>query len=128
MQYSEAYTECPFNCHVAMPCTPFEQIGINILGQFSLSADWNKWVIVVTHYSRRYADIHAIPRATASEVAQFFMRYIVLRYGAHSRVVTDRGTAFMAQLVKKVFVLSNTRHRKTTAYPPPNERAYQAAA
>lgn len=100
------------------PHKPFDQVGMDILGPFPLSSDGNKWVIVATDYLTRYAETQAIPRATASEVAQFFMCHIVLRHGAPSTVITDRGTAFTAQLIDEVFRLSNTRHRTTTAYHP----------
>lgn len=98
------------------PRAPFDQVGMDIIGLFPLSADSNKWVIVSTDYLTRYAETQAIPRATASEVAQFFTRHIVLWHGAPSTVITDRGTAFTAQMMDEVFDLSNTRHRKTTAY------------
>lgn len=59
-------------------CMPFDQAGMDILGPFPLSADGNKWVIIATDYLTPYAETQAIPRATASEVAQFFMRHLVV--------------------------------------------------
>lgn len=91
---------------------------MDFLGPFPLSSAGNKWIIVATDYLTRYAETMAVPRATSSEVAQFFMTQIVLRHGAPSYVITDRGKAFTARLLEEVFQLSQTHHRKTTAYHP----------
>lgn len=100
------------------PRTPFDQVGMDLLGPFPLSSSGNKWIIVATDYLTRYAETKALPKGTASEVAQFFTESVVLRHGAPSCVITDRGTAFTARLLEKVFQLSCTTHRKTTAYHP----------
>lgn len=42
----------------------------------------------------------------------------MLRHGAPTIVITDRGTAFTAQLIQEVLQLSCTSHRRTTAYHP----------
>lgn len=100
------------------PGKPFDQVGMDLLGPFPLSSSGNRWIIVATDYLTRYAETKALPRGTASEVAQFFIQGIVLRHGAPSHVITDRGKAFTAQLIEDVFKLSCTTHRRTTAYHP----------
>lgn len=103
---------------ITPPRAPFDRIGMDLLGPFPLSSAGNKWIVVATDYLTRYAETRALQRATASDVAQFFIDQIVLRHGAPSCVITDRGTAFTAQLIDDVFKLSYTNHRKTTAYHP----------
>lgn len=60
------------------------------------------------------------------EVARFFVHEILLRHGAPAVLITDRGTAFTAQLMQQILHYSNTSHRRTTAYHPqtngPTER------
>lgn len=75
-------------------------------------------VVVATDYLSRYAETKALSRGTAAEVAKFFIENIVLRHGAPSRIITDRGTSFTAQLMQETLELSRTTHRKTTAYHP----------
>lgn len=103
---------------VQVPQTPFDQIGMDLLGPLPTSAAGNRWVIVATDYLTRYAETKAIPRGTAAEVAQFFIENVVLRHGAPAVVITDRGTAFTAALLHHILTLSGTAHRKTTAYHP----------
>lgn len=100
------------------PAKPFEQIGMDLLGPFPLSASGNKWIVVATDYLTRYAETKPLSRGTAAEVAKFFIENIVLRHGAPSRIVTDRGTPFTAHLMQETLELSRTTHRKTTAYHP----------
>lgn len=103
---------------VRPPCSPFEQVGMDLLGPFPKSSADNRWIVVATDYLTRYCETQAVQRATASDVANFFVKNIVLRHGAPSVVITDRGTAFTAQLVRDILQLSGTTHRTATAYHP----------
>ncbi|KAM7297632.1 hypothetical protein ISCGN_022783 [Ixodes scapularis] len=86
---------------------------------WSFSADpGNRWIIVATDYLTRYAETKALPSGTAVEVAKFFIESIVLRHGAPEVLITDRGSSFMAQLTQEILRLSDTSHRRTTAYHP----------
>lgn len=100
------------------PCRPFQQIGMDLLGPFPTSAFGNKWIVVATDYLTRYAETKALPKGSASEVAKFFVENIVLRHGAPEVLITDRGTAFTADLTQAILAYSQTNHRRTTAYHP----------
>lgn len=103
---------------VQVPSLPFQQVGMDLLGPFPTSTTGNKWIIVATDYLTRYAETKALARATALDVAQFFLTRIVLRHGAPTVLITDRGTAFTAQLLQAVLNLSGTSHRKASSYHP----------
>ncbi|GFT46072.1 transposon Ty3-I Gag-Pol polyprotein [Trichonephila clavipes] len=66
---------------------PFHRIG-NLLGRFPKSAHGNKWIIVCTDYSTRYAITKALPTAEVDEIAKFLLEEIVL--GAPRVIITDR--------------------------------------
>ncbi|GFU51135.1 retrovirus-related Pol polyprotein from transposon 17.6 [Trichonephila clavipes] len=61
---------------------PFHRIGIDLLGRFPKSAHGNKWIIVCTDYSTRYAITKVLPTAEVAEIAKFLLEEIVLRHGA----------------------------------------------
>ena len=103
---------------VEPPRAPFQQVGMDLIGPFPKSSAGNRWIIVATDYLTRYCETRALPRGTASDVADFFIHAVVLRHGAPAVVLTDRGTAFTAQLLEEVMTLSGTVHRRTTAYHP----------
>ncbi|GFT75399.1 hypothetical protein TNCV_3393951 [Trichonephila clavipes] len=78
---------------------PFHRIGIDLLGRFPKSAHGNKWIIVCTDYSTRYAITKALPTAEVDEIAKFLLEEIVLRHGAPRVVITDRGAVFRSRLI-----------------------------
>lgn len=100
------------------PTTPFQQVGMDLLGPFPKSNAHNRWIIIATDYLTRYAESKALPSGTTAEIAAFFIQSIVLRHGAPKVLITDRGSAFRSQLTQDILRLSNTTHRQTTAYHP----------
>ncbi|GFV66162.1 retrovirus-related Pol polyprotein from transposon 17.6 [Trichonephila clavipes] len=97
---------------------PFHRIGIDLLGRFPKSAHGNKWIIVCTDYSTRYAITKALPTAEVDEIAKFLLEEIVLRHGVPRVIITDRGAVFRSRLVSSLVDLCNIDHRFTTAYHP----------
>ncbi|GFX80562.1 retrovirus-related Pol polyprotein from transposon 412 [Trichonephila clavipes] len=98
--------------------SPFHRIEIDLLGRFPKSAHGNKWIIVCTDYSTRYAITKALPTAEVDEIAKFLLEEIVLRHGAPRVIITDRGAVFRSRLVSSLVDLCNIDHRFTTAYHP----------
>ncbi|GFV66107.1 transposon Ty3-I Gag-Pol polyprotein [Trichonephila clavipes] len=86
--------------------------------RFPKSAHGNKWIIVCTDYSTRYAITKALPTAEVDEIAKFLLEEIVLRHGAPRVIITDRGAVFRSRLVSFLVDLCNIDHRFTTAYHP----------
>ncbi|GFU01215.1 transposon Tf2-8 polyprotein [Trichonephila clavipes] len=78
---------------------PFHRIGIDLLGRFPKSAHGNKWIIVCTDYSTRYAITKALPTVEVDEIAKFLLEEIVLRHGAPRVIITDRGAVFRSRLI-----------------------------
>ncbi|GFX79289.1 transposon Ty3-I Gag-Pol polyprotein [Trichonephila clavipes] len=93
---------------------PFHRIGIDLLGEISKSAHGNKWIIVCTDYSTRYAITKALPTAEVDEIAKFLKK---LSWSS-SKIITDRGAVFRSRLVSSLVDLCNIDHRFTTAYHP----------
>ncbi|GFT99792.1 transposon Ty3-I Gag-Pol polyprotein [Trichonephila clavipes] len=76
--------ECTEMSFVPIPpaIAPFHRIGIDLLGRFPKSAHGNKWIIVCTDYSTRYAITKALPTAEVAEIAKVLLEEIVFRHGA----------------------------------------------
>ncbi|GFX80805.1 transposon Tf2-9 polyprotein [Trichonephila clavipes] len=112
--------ECTEMSFVPIPpaIAPFHRIGIDLLGRFPKSAHGNKWIIVCTDYSTRYATTKALPTAEVDEIAKFLLEEIVLRHGAPRVIITDRGAVFRSRLVSSLVDLCNIDHRFTTTYHP----------
>lgn len=95
---------------------PFERVGIDLLGPFPRSAKGMKYIIVATEYCTRYAITAALPDATAVEVADFFVKSIVTKFGAPRELLSDRGRQFTSAIMTEVLSLLNTKSILTTAY------------
>ena len=52
---------------------PFEKIGLDLIGPFSLSSFGNRHVIIVVDYFTKWVIAKAVPKATAVEVVDFFV-------------------------------------------------------
>ncbi|GFV59312.1 transposon Tf2-9 polyprotein [Trichonephila clavipes] len=119
-QRRKSVTQRPPGRLVPIPpaIAPFHRIGIDLLGRFPKSAHGNKWIIVCTDYSTRYAITKALPTAEVDEIAKFLLEEIVLRHGAPRVIITDRGAVFRSRLVSSLVDLCNIDHRFTTAYHP----------
>ncbi|GFV02713.1 transposon Ty3-I Gag-Pol polyprotein [Trichonephila clavipes] len=122
--YARDFTgrECTEMSFVPIPpaIAPFHRIGIDLLGRFPKSAHGNKWIIVCTDYSTRYAITKALPTAEVDEIAKFLLEEIVLRHGAPRVIITDRGAVFRSRLVFSLVDLCNIDHRFINGVSSPN--------
>lgn len=97
---------------------PFAKIGIDLLGRFPLTNEKNRWVIVCTDYLTRFTVTKATPTGEAIEIAKFLVEEIILKHGAPREIISDRGRAFMSNLISEINALCRTAHLLTTAYHP----------
>lgn len=100
------------------PHSPFEVVGIDLLGPLPMSASQNNWIIVAIDHLTRYVETKALATATAPDVATFLLNQILLRHGAPRILISDRGSSFMSSTIEALLNASNITHRTTTAYHP----------
>jgi hypothetical protein len=86
-----------------------------LLGRFPITRDGHRWIIVCTDYLTRFAVTKALAKAEATEVAKFMVEEIILKHGAPTVMISDRGRSFLANIVKDINQLCQTSHRLTTA-------------
>lgn len=103
---------------VSPPSTPFEQVGIDLLGPFPRSTDGNRWVIVCVDHLTRYCETAALPSATAKDVSIFLLFQVILRHGPPRIVISDRGRQFTADVVEETLRLCSSSFRHSTPYHP----------
>lgn len=92
---------------ITPPTSPFQQIGMDLLGPFPPSTQRNLWIIVGTNCLKRYVETKALQSRIAVKVSKLFIEFIVLRNGAHKVLITDLGLLFMAQLMREILLLSH---------------------
>ena len=82
--------------------TPFQRVGIDILGPFRRSKAGKTVIIVATDYATRWAETKALPSGKAEPVAKFILENIIARHGAPRYLLSDRGQTFRSELVQQL--------------------------
>ncbi|RWS23655.1 gag-pol fusion protein-like protein, partial [Leptotrombidium deliense] len=108
----------PGLCEPIVPNEPFMMVGIDFEGPLPITDNGNKYIIVLTDYATRYAETKATRTSTAAEVSEFLAVNVICRHGAPRQLLSDRGTAFLAEVVEKLLLCVGTEHLRTTAYHP----------
>ncbi|KZS05277.1 TE: Gypsy retrotransposon integrase 1-like protein [Daphnia magna] len=96
--------------------SPFQKVGIGLLGPFPLSTKGNKMIIVAVDYLTKWVELKAMPTGKADDVAEFFVNPILLRHGAPEQIITDRGKYFTSDLTQAVVKKLHTNHKITSSY------------
>lgn len=97
---------------------PFQKIGIDLLGPFTLSNTGNKMLIVAVDYLTKWVELKALPSGKADVVASFIVEQIALRHGVPESIISDRGKCFLADITQSVFDKLGTKHKTTASYHP----------
>jgi Integrase core domain/Chromo (CHRromatin Organisation MOdifier) domain len=97
---------------------PFDIVGMDILTDLPTTVRGNKHILVFTDYFTKWPEAYALPDLEAVTTARKFLEGIILRHGAPSRIITDRGSQFTADVFREVTELLGTKHSMTTAYHP----------
>ena len=54
----------------------------------------------------------------AETIAKIFVREIIVRHGVPERIITDRGSQFMAKVFREIAEMVQMKHLPTIAYHP----------
>jgi hypothetical protein len=96
----------------------FEQLGVDFVGPLPETRNGNKWILVFSDYVSKWPEAFAVKEATATEVARHLVEDIVCRHGAPRRLLSDRGKAFLAQVIKETNKVLRIHKVNTSAYHP----------
>jgi len=97
---------------------PMDRVAVDILGPLPITENGNKYIIVFCEYLTKFCITKALPNITADTVARTFVDEIVLKFGAPTTLLSDQGSNFMSQLVKKICELCGTKKQNTSPYHP----------
>ncbi|XP_034565106.1 uncharacterized protein LOC117830889 isoform X3 [Notolabrus celidotus] len=97
--------------------TPFERLGMDIVGPVERSKAGNRYMLVITDYATKYPEVFPLKSIKAKSVA-FCLVQFFSRVGFPCEILTDQGTNFMSTLLKQVYQLLGIRSLRTTPYHP----------
>ncbi len=103
-----------------LPAATFawQRVAMDIVGPLEESYKGNRYILVMTEYSTRYAETAPMENQTAITVANAFVQSIILRHGAPNEILTDQGTNFQSGLVQSILDLLQVKRLRTSAYRP----------
>ena len=96
---------------------PFDHIGVDLL-HFPKSASGNKYAVVFIDYLTKWPEVFATPDQSALTIAKLLVENVVCRHGVPAQLLSDRGAAFLSQLMKEVCKVLEVEKVNSTAYHP----------
>ncbi|CAJ1064638.1 uncharacterized protein LOC120723181 [Xyrichtys novacula] len=97
--------------------TPFERIGMDVVGPLEKSASGNRYILVMCDYATRYPEAFLLRSVKARHVANCLLQ-LFSRVGIAKEILTDCGTNFLSKLLRQVYQLLGVKGIKTTPYHP----------
>lgn len=93
------------------PSEPFELVSIDIVNPGQTTRSGHKYILTV---------VEAFPlfTKTTNEVAQHFVKNVVLRYEVPKQLLTDQGTEFMSHVLTDICRALNVKKLRTSPYHP----------
>jgi hypothetical protein len=103
---------------IPTPSRPFYMIGVDAVGPVTVSVTGNRYILVGVDYLTRWPVAMAVPDITAQTTADFLLRCVVTHYGVPNYILTDQGSNFTSEYVRRFLEDIGCRHLTTTAYRP----------
>ncbi|CAB4041949.1 Retrovirus-related Pol poly from transposon [Paramuricea clavata] len=97
---------------------PMELWAMDVLGPLSMTARGNQYILVMSDHFTKWVEAVPMPNQRAETVAKAFVNEVVTRHGVPSKLLTDQGRNFEADLMKQVFSLLGVRKLRTSPYHP----------
>ncbi|XP_078793179.1 uncharacterized protein LOC144987743 [Oryzias latipes] len=97
--------------------TPFDRIGMDIVGPLEKSSSGHKYILVICDYATRYPEAFPLRSVKARQIANCLIQ-LFSRVGIPKEILTDCGTNFLSKLLKQVYSLLGVKGIKTTPYHP----------
>ena len=100
--------------------TPNERVQIDIFGPLVESYQSNKYIIVLTDCFTKWASAYAVPRATATEVADAILDW-TSQFGVLKILHSDQGRQMESAIIKEVCQRFGIHKTRTTSYYPASD-------
>ncbi|OMJ28601.1 Retrovirus-related Pol polyprotein from transposon [Smittium culicis] len=98
--------------------TAFSRWGIDFIGQLPTTQKGNKWIILAIDHQTNWIVASATSDAKADTVIKFLHEKIFLQFGSPKEIISDRGTQFTSDLMKKYLETIGVKHNLTSSYHP----------
>ena len=95
----------------------FYRWSVDLAGPFPQSKYGKYYKMVMIEHFSKWVEVAAIPSKESGETVGLFRQYVLCRYGAPAKVLTDQGTEFRGEF-HKMLDKALINHRKTAKDHP----------
>ena len=100
---------------------PFERLAMDLMGPLPTSVAANKHILVVIDYFTKWAELFALPDATAETVAERLLEDVISRFGMPEYLHTDQGSQFESAVFQQLCTLLGIEKTRTIPYHPQSD-------
>ena len=79
---------------------------------------FRSWILVATKYFTKWAKAVPLHKATGGVVANFIKENIIVRFGVPHKIISDNGTPFVNNDVRKMLEFYQVKHHRSSPYYP----------
>ena len=97
--------------------TPFEKVGLDIVGPLPKSARGHQYILVLVDYATRYPEAIPLRKANARQIANELFLFST-RVGLPKEILTDQGSPFMSRVMRQLCALLRVKQVRTSVYHP----------
>ncbi|CAG2247528.1 unnamed protein product [Mytilus edulis] len=101
--------------------SPFDRIGIDIVGPCPITQDGNEYMIVVQDYFTKWTEVYPVVRHNALTVADKLATQFFCRFGLPSQIHSDQGREFESDLFANLCSLFGIEKTRTCPYRPQSD-------
>ena len=102
---------------------PNQRVHVDLFGPLKISEKSNKYILCMTVWFTKYAEVVAIPDKTALTVSNEIFINWICRFGTQIQINSDRVKEFYNKLADKIYELLDIKHTKTSpAHPQCNSQ------
>ena len=100
------------------PTLPFQMCGMDIVGQLTETPRKKKYIIVFIDLCSKYMVAKALKNIRSETLANFFIKKIMVIFGAVEKILTDQARSFCSEFMEEVYKTTMAQHLVTTPYHP----------
>ena len=102
-----------------IPTEPFQCVSTDMLGPFNpKKATGNIYVLVFICYMTKYVELVPLQNIRAATIADALINHVICQQGIPNVLHSDRGTSYLANIVRETFKLLNIKKTQTTSLHP----------
>ena len=108
----------PQNLHSMVTPWAFHTWGLNLVGLVNPPLRGYIWILVTTKYFTKWVEAVPLRKATEAAMANFIKENIIVRFGVSHKIISDNGTPFVNNDVRKMLEFYQVKHHRSSPYYP----------